>query len=796
MEQWLDDDFKTYFFTKERHQMPFQSHQEIVEKYDALKDEMINVHKITLEKHEDIWQTKDKPDAYENRMPIFQKYIYDKDIKIGMPHIKVNGKLQPYTNPEIEEKIEEIISLDELVNAYDDEKQMFKSWAKLLEYPAPDFKRAALDIEVWMEEKQKMPIPEVAICPVTCACFSTNKGEKIAYVLIQEGKIFTTIPKNSTKVVFFTNERDLLQAIFNTMLEYPFIITFNGDGFDLKYLFYRALRFNFNEENIPIIVKPKICIIKNRIHIDLYKFFFIKAMKVYAFKNKYKDISLEEVSQALLGRGKIDRGELINDLNYHDLINYCMNDSDLTLELTTYNNNLVMNLITVIQRMSRLPIENVSRRNVGSWIRSILEYEHIQRNILIPTQNDIMLMKGKTQSHALIKGKKYKGAVVFDTITGVHFNSAVMDFASLYPSIIKVYNLGYSTIDCPHEECKLNKIGELDHWICKKNRALESLLIGSLRELRVFWYKKKAKDKTLDIKLQNWYSVVEQSIKVIMNASYGVFGATSFSLYCPPLAEETTAIARFIILDTADRARSMGIIVLGGDTDSIFIKKPTQEQIKILMDWALETHGIELEVDKEYRFLCLSERKKNYYGVFTNGEIDIKGLTGKKKHTPQIIKLPFEKIKKLLEEINTPEEMEQKKHEIVVTLRETYQILKQRKWNNIMDLSFNMTLSKGVDKYDKTMPQHVKAAKLLVDKGIQVEAGSNVNFVKTFKKVKHSRGYKIEEDVKPVELAKNEEIFIDKYTEFLQSVFEQILDPLGIDYEEQVLGKTKLFSYF
>jgi DNA polymerase I len=92
-------------------------------------------------------------------------------------------------------------------------------------------------------------------------------------------------------------------------------------------------------------------------------------------------------------------------------------------------------------------------------------------------------MKGKTATKAIIKGKKYKGAIVVEPVPGVHFNVAVMDFPSLYPSIIKVWNLGYQSILCPHSECRRNLIPDTPHWVCTKKRALESLLIGSLRDL-------------------------------------------------------------------------------------------------------------------------------------------------------------------------------------------------------------------------------------------------------------------------------------------------------------------------
>ena len=135
--------------------------------------------------------------------------------------------------------------------------------------------------------------------------------------------------------------------------------------------------------------------------------------------------------------------------------------------------------------------------------------------MLIPNQEDIIAAKGKTTTTAIIKGKKYKGAIVVQPVPGVHFNVAVMDFQSLYPSIIKVHNLGYQSVRCPHEECKKNKVPGTQHWICTKYRALESALIGSLRDLRVYWYKPRAKDKSLPQARRNWYNVTQRALSLI-----------------------------------------------------------------------------------------------------------------------------------------------------------------------------------------------------------------------------------------------------------------------------------------
>src|SRR5439155_7581870 len=101
------------------------------------------------------------------------------------------------------------------------------------------------------------------------------------------------------------------------------------------------------------------------------------------------------------------------------------------------------------------------------------------------------------------------------------FNSeGILVSNSLYPSIIKVHNLSYETVNCPHEECRSNKVPDTDHWVCTRRSGIESLVIGSLRDLRVGHYKVLAKDKTIPKESKDLYGTVTQALKVFLNACF------------------------------------------------------------------------------------------------------------------------------------------------------------------------------------------------------------------------------------------------------------------------------------
>jgi len=159
----------------------------------------------------------------------------------------------------------------------------------------------------------------------------------------------------------------------------------------------------------------------------------------------------------------------------------------------------------------------------------------------------------------------------------------------------------------------------------------------------------------------------------------------------------------------------------------------------------------------------------------------VKGLTGKKRHIPIFIKKAFEKMKEHLAMVKTPADFEKAKNDIIQIIRDCYIRLKRREWESLEELAFNVVLGEELERYTKTTPQHVKAAKILKESGIELKAGDLISFVKVVN----------EPHVKPVELATKNEIDVDKYIAYLHSTFDQVLDALGLDFEE-IIGLTKL----
>ncbi len=776
---------------------PGFDHLEPVEKYDPLLDRKVTLTKVVAKdplaiggrpagcirdiiprEYTEAVEGERGAEVWEAFIKYYQSYIYDRDLDLGMIYRIQDGGLVSVRYGPGEEMVNRIRGL--FRDQPEETLWYIERWARLLECPVPRFRRVALDIEVFSPIATRVPDASQAAHPIICVSLLGSDGSKRVLLLRRKGvKEGSERLPSDVRVEYYDSEKDLVQEVFEAIDDYPFVVTFNGDDFDLRYLWRRAQNLGFRRDQIPIEAARLACLLRYGIHIDLYKFFFNRSIQVYAFGKKYGGVTLNEVGQALIELSKLDTRP-VSELSYTELARYCFRDAEITHGLSAFDDDLVMKLILVLARVSRMPMEDVSRQGVSRWIRSFLQGEHRRRGWLIPNKEDIEAVKGKTATKAIIKGKKYKGAVVVEPTPGVHFNVAVMDFSSLYPSIIKVHNLGYQSINCSHEECKANRVPDTPHWICTKHRALESLLIGGLRDLRVEWYKPKSKDKTVSRELRGWYNVIQSALKVILNASYGVFGAEAFDLYCPPVAEATAAIGRHAITRTIKTAQELGIEVIYGDTDSVFLKSPSPRQVETLAEWSEKDLGMELDLDKSYRYSVFSSRKKNYLGVFPDGTPDVKGLTGKKSNVPEFLKKAFEHTVNRLGEVKSPADFDDAKKEIRRIVRDCYLKLKRREYS-LEDLAFKVVLGKIPAGYTKTTPQHVKAAKLLMEKGVEIKAGDEIQFVKVLR----------EPHVKPAQLASPSEVDVDKYVGYIRSTFDQVLEPLDLDFNE-IIGLTKL----
>lgn len=839
---WRDrTNHKPYCYTKTQYKNIAEKIVQIEKKYslestkkiDLISDKEIDILKIIAPDPLSIGGTensiREKVTSWEADIKYHENYLYDTGLIPGSYYIRKGEEIKWFEYP-ISNKVQEELKnlLWNKIKEEEDKKgnkeyrQYITNWAQLLNQPIPNLKRVSIDIEVESEEG-RMPTPRDHERPVIAVGFVANDGFKKVLVL-EPDESHDDRYSFIQEVEICKTEKELLKKTFQIINSYPIIVTYNGDDFDLPYLYARSQdpridpigKEIISKDEIPIIIKRESFVkrgiqaepvqIKHGLHLDLFRTFQNRSVQIYAFSRKYTEYTLNAICEALLNDSKIEFDGDISDLPIQKLAEYCLKDADLTFRLTSFNDNLLMKLLVVISRISRLSIDDVARFGVNQWIRGMLYYEHRQRQALIPRRDELQA-KGSSSTTAIIKEKKYRGGLVVEPALGIHFNVVVVDFASLYPSIIKVHNLSYETVNCPHQSCmndSAQHISETTHWICKEKRGLTSLLIGSLRDLRVNYYKYLSRDKSISAEEQQLYNVVSQAIKVILNASYGVMGAEIFPLYCLPVADATAAIGRTTTTKTIEKCKEVGIDVIYGDTDSLFLKNPSTASVEEISAWARNNLGIDLEIDKQYRYVVFSDLKKNYLGVVQDGTVDVKGLTGKKSHTPPFIRNAFYKILDILGHVNSTNDFEFAKEQIKKIIQENARNLELGKIP-LPDLSFNVMVNKSPNKYGKKtsaisrpssldgntkdrevetykgLPQHIKAAKLLLDNGKEIKAGDIISYVKT----------KTGEGVKPIDLLiKMEDIDTEKYLETMEATFDQLLSSLNFNFKS-ILGKPR-----
>src|ERR671918_2705426 len=774
-------------------------------KIDFISDKEIQVLKVLAPDPLSIGGTqnsfREKVTSWEADIRYHENYLYDAKLIPGAYYIRKGDTILPYEHP-ISNKVQE--ELDKLIwNKLAPEagqvgsgqyRKYIEDWANLLNQPIPDMKRVSIDIEVESEEG-RMPNPREHDRRVIAIGFSGSDGFRKVLLLDSKSEQKNGNGKEKAndlipEAQMFSTEKELLLEAFKLMNSYPIIITYNGDDFDLPYLYARAQdpaidivnHQAISKEDLPIIIKRESFVkrgvqaepvqVKNGIHIDLFRTFQNRSIQIYAFSHKYSEHTLNAICEALLNDSKYEFERDISDLSIELLAQYCMKDADLTYRLTSFNDGLLMKLLVVIARIGRLSIEDIARFGVNQWIRGMMFYEHRHLNAIIPRRDELQ-KKGSASTTA----------------------------------IIKVHNLSYETVNCTHTSCRndpAQHIAETSHWICKEKRGITSLLIGSLRDLRVNYYKFLSKDSALSGEERQLYNVVSQAIKVILNASYGVMGAEIFPLYCLPVADATAAIGRTTTMKTIEKCKETGIEVIYGDTDSLFLRNPSPKSVEELSSWARKNLGVDLEIDKHYRYIVFSELKKNYLGVLSDGTVDVKGLTGKKSHTPPFIRNAFYKILDILGDVNSTNDFESAKEQIKKIIQENARNLELGKIP-LPDLSFNVMVNKSPNKYGKKtsainkpssldgntkdrevetykgLPQHIKAAKLLLDNGKEIKAGDIISYVKT----------KTGEGVKPIDLLiRTEDIDTEKYLETMEATFDQLLSSLNFNFKS-ILGKPR-----
>jgi DNA polymerase-2 len=418
------------------------------------------------------------------------------------------------------------------------------------------------------------------------------------------------------------------------------------------------------------------------------------------------DYKLETAAQAFLGRGKLitgeGRGREIEDAFHHDrqrLVDYNQRDAELVLEILAARRLVEL-------AVSRSLLTGMQLDRVGASIASVdflYLHELRRRGAVAPSV-------GGEYAAAEVAGGS-----VLDSVPGLFRNILVFDFKSLYPSIIRTFNVDPLTYVPPER-----RDGEAD-LIHTPGGAAFRREPGILPELVArLWRERDAARAAGD-------TLGAHAIKILMNSLYGVLAATSCRFFSPAIANAITLTGQYLIHLAAAEVRRLGHAVIYGDTDSLFVDAAAgdegqalrrAEEIRVAVstllarrlraEFGLESF-LELEFEKCYRRFFMPEvrggtggSKKRYAGLVAAGDgsaLEFVGLEAVRRDWTPLAKR-FQR--ELFERVFHDQPVEDFIRSFLADLR-----------GGRLDalLSYKKAVRKRLAEYTRTTPAHVKAAR-------------------------------------------------------------------------------------
>ena len=149
------------------------------------------------------------------------------------------------------------------------------------------------------------------------------------------------------------------------------------------------------------------------------------------------------------------------------------------------------------------------------------------------------------------------GGFVMDSVPGLYNNVLVLDFKSLYPSIIKTFNVDPMGL-IEGLQSPSTAIEGFDGAYFSRDKHFLPKIIDSLWQER----DKAKKEKN---------AALSQAIKIIMNSFYGVLGSNGCRFFDPRLSGSITKRSHELLITTKQWIENKGYQVIYGDTDSIFV---------------------------------------------------------------------------------------------------------------------------------------------------------------------------------------------------------------------------------
>jgi len=368
----------------------------------------------------------------------------------------------------------------------------------------------------------------------------------------------------------------------------------------------------------------------------------------------------------------------------------------------------VMDFILQLSSLTRLPGDHVLTAAVGFRVDTYLMSRAKARGELIPPREERPYLP-------------YAGGLVMNPAPGIHKKVAVVDFRSMYPNIMITYNVSPETLvrGGSSSARDVNVSPEGGHKFVKEPRGfLPSALLDLVAERR------KVEELAGQVRSELETRVLqarERALKVISNATYGYTGWLGARWYCREVAESTTAWGRSLIAKASEIAQGIGLRVIYGDTDSLFVSHD-EKRTKELLHRIDKELAFDARVEKVYSMVVFTEAKKRYAGITEDGTLEIVGLEAVRSDWSEVARRAQREILEVLLFGRGKKAAQAALDRIVSDVRSGKVPLE--------DFVLWKTITKPLSEYTVRAP-HVEAARMLEERGWIVRPGDRIGYLVT-----------------------------------------------------------------
>lgn len=595
---------------------------------------------------------------------------------------------------------------------YDKKDMIPLSWASKKE---PELKVMAFDLEAVPLHGEDRKI--------ICIGFSTSDGKRKALV-------YKPCKAKNTEVL--KDEKAVLERFIEIVKkEDPdFLITYNGDGFDLPLMRDRAKAFGLSlvlgRTGEPVTFRSrgrlKTARARGRPHLDLFQ--FVSRIMSPALKSEV--LTLDNVASELVGEKKkeMDWDAVLKDWeslkNMRKIVEYNLHDCDITLKLA----EKVLPNIFAMSRIASMTAFDACRSTYGQLVENFAMRRAVQKNIVLPNRPMSEEMTERMSRAAFV------GAFVVEPRPGLYKDIAEFDFRSLYPTIIVSHNIDPDTLNCGCCKQK-NRVPGFDYRFCTEKKGFIPSVLNDLLDARL---KAKAEMKKAERDTPSYIALWarQYALKTIANAFYGYLGFAGSRWYRRECAESVTAYGRHYIHDAIRVAEEEGFKVIYGDTDGLYLTYPGDISAKaegFLKKVNSKLPGImELEFEAVYkRGLFVARKggekgaKKRYALIDADGRMKIRGFEKVRRDWSSLSKDTQEKVLRLV--------LTDRKDDAVKLVKKNIEALKKEKVD-IKDLVIYSQITRPLDKYAQIGP-HVAAARKAKKAGVKIASGMVIPYVIT-----------------------------------------------------------------